>query len=1205
VSETYRIDIVASPRQAVVAVQSVENSLERLNKTAASTNGLLKNALQIAGIGSGVVLVQRLASNLIELSDSYTQVQNRLGSVTKGTEELEQVTSRLLEVANGSRASFEATAQLYARTALATKDLGTSQADLLGITETVNKAIILSGASAKESSNGLIQLSQAISSNRLAGDELRSVLEQLPVVADVIAKQLGVTRGQLRELGRDGKITADVILDGFRNAGAEIREKFAKSVPTAAQSIQLLRNNATVFVGELNKATNASAIFAQSLKIIGDNIDLLLPLGGTALAIFAAGPVIKYAQSLRTAALEQQKFNQFRTAAIGIADASLAAAKAEDVVLVQSSIARTEAQLAAVRSQQAQALATREATEATFAQLSATLRSSAADIRKAQSSIAVAEAELLRAQAEGVAAQNETFLFGIQQELAALETFRAGAVQRLALAETELAAASSAAARAQQGRVAATVELRALEAQLAAQTAALAAAQRNANVQLEAAPTLLARISAAISANPFGAAAAGIGLLLVALVDVQQLTDTFRNGIKGLGDGLASVRGVLSGVATGLGVTSGTLQVVIRLTIAATAAFAAFKIAAASAGGAAALGIGAALLALGELTRALDEYQTRLEAIGKSTASNATIERLERTQARIKDLNKLLAVDPSNTTALEQRAKAQEKLVELERAYARERNAKRDEDPLAKEIAEQENLIRMLGLSARERAIELDLIRRRNALAKEGVALDEGSKQEATVRDLLQRVRAAEELAAVVEDAKGPYADLIRQQVQLRAAFDDGRISADQFSSAMNRLSAQSRAASPLTDLTLQLREDIRILRESSQSAPTAGESGQLEALRAAQREAEIQAEIRAQTERLRASGVSEQELAGTNGTRAIELLVRQRAELERLLPLQEQLAELRQSRADENALAFLPEFDQGIERQLQALRELNEVITDPAAEAAAVRRNALMQEFGGVLNSLQSPLLAQQQSQQLVAAQIERANEAFAQGVLNGQQFALVMEDLDFKARSASTTFADGFTVALDQMVASINGATVGNQLLTSSINAATSATSQFVQQGSVDWRKLALNIIDSIAQIITQLLVLRAIKAIAGIGGSIPGAPAGDVIGPQLPGLAEGGPANKGQPYIVGERGPELFVPGRSGTVIPNDQVAESFARAGNGQSSAPVVVPAPQVNVAITNVTDPNEVLDALDSPAGERRIVNAISRNPTAVRRGLGT
>jgi tape measure domain-containing protein len=136
---------------------------------------------------------------------------------------------------------------------LAGKDLGITQKELTQFTESLNQAIILSGASAVEAQAGLIQFSQGIASGALRGDELRSVLEQLPVVADILAKELNVTRGELRELGAQGAITSDIILKAFANARVELSERFARTVPTISQSFQVLRNAVVKTFGEFDK----------------------------------------------------------------------------------------------------------------------------------------------------------------------------------------------------------------------------------------------------------------------------------------------------------------------------------------------------------------------------------------------------------------------------------------------------------------------------------------------------------------------------------------------------------------------------------------------------------------------------------------------------------------------------------------------------------------------------------------------------------------------------------------------------------------------------------------------------------------------------------------------------------------------------------------------------------------------------------------
>src|SRR5690606_13151453 len=111
------------------------------------------------------------------LNDTYTNMVNRLRLVTDGTANLNRVTAELFDVANETRTTFEATATLYARVALSTKQLGYSQRDLIDFVKGVNQAVTLSGVTAQEAQAAMIQFSQGLAKGRLDGDELRSVLE--------------------------------------------------------------------------------------------------------------------------------------------------------------------------------------------------------------------------------------------------------------------------------------------------------------------------------------------------------------------------------------------------------------------------------------------------------------------------------------------------------------------------------------------------------------------------------------------------------------------------------------------------------------------------------------------------------------------------------------------------------------------------------------------------------------------------------------------------------------------------------------------------------------------------------------------------------------------------------------------------------------------------------------------------------------------
>lgn len=265
---TERIDIVITERGSRV----VQRNLQDIGGTARAASGgvdFLKRAL--AGLGAALSVRE-----LVRLLDTYTNLQNRLRATGLEGQRLGAVYQQLLGVSNSTRSSLEGTVEMYSRMALAAKELGVSQQEVIDFTKSLNQAVSLSGASATEAQAAMIQLSQGLASGRLSGDELRSVLEQLPVVADVIAKELKVTRGELKKMGEDGKITADVVMRAFRNAKTELADKFGKSVPTISQSFQVLKNNVIDFIGRMDTASGISGVLSRGLLFLANNLDSLV-----------------------------------------------------------------------------------------------------------------------------------------------------------------------------------------------------------------------------------------------------------------------------------------------------------------------------------------------------------------------------------------------------------------------------------------------------------------------------------------------------------------------------------------------------------------------------------------------------------------------------------------------------------------------------------------------------------------------------------------------------------------------------------------------------------------------------------------------------------------------------------------------------------------------------------------------------------------
>lgn len=243
----------------------------------------MQRALFVLG-GAGII------SGLTRQLDALTNYENRLKLTTTSVANLNSVQSELFDVAARSRTSFDSISELYSRTALNVRQLGISQEETLRFTESLSKATIIGGASAREANAAIIQLSQGLASNRLSGDELRSVLEQLPFVADVIAKQLGVTRGELRQFGTEGKISAETVLAAFREQAGEIDRLFDQLDPTISQALEVAKTRYLQFLDTFDDNTGFSAAIADGILLIADHVGTLI---GT-LTVLAAAIISTY-----------------------------------------------------------------------------------------------------------------------------------------------------------------------------------------------------------------------------------------------------------------------------------------------------------------------------------------------------------------------------------------------------------------------------------------------------------------------------------------------------------------------------------------------------------------------------------------------------------------------------------------------------------------------------------------------------------------------------------------------------------------------------------------------------------------------------------------------------------------------------------------------------------------------------------------------
>ncbi|MEW7192936.1 tape measure protein [Acinetobacter baumannii] len=400
-----RLVIVIDAKNAERNARNLGNELDSIERkgdfATKSMDALSVATRQLAGYMAGLVTVSAAISKM----DTYTGLQNRLKLVTSSQVELNKATEDTFRIAQKTYSAWDSVLQVYQRFSDNAKTLNLTMDDTARLTETVSKAVAISGASAQAADAALVQFGQALASGTLRGEELNSVMEQTPALAKAIAQGMGITVGELRTVAAEGKITSQEIVKALKNVQNDVDALFAKTDITISQSLTLLNNEITKFVGESGKGSGAAEVLSGSIKTLAGNLDVLTSammvggaywLGTYIPAIYASGVAV----AAKTKELAVQTVTQY--AAI---QAERAAA-AQQVISTQAAVANTQATLAAIAAEKALEVQ-RLKSQITEKGRTATL-TRMAELKKIEAQVtrelAVAEGALATAQARSAAA---------------------------------------------------------------------------------------------------------------------------------------------------------------------------------------------------------------------------------------------------------------------------------------------------------------------------------------------------------------------------------------------------------------------------------------------------------------------------------------------------------------------------------------------------------------------------------------------------------------------------------------------------------------------------------------------------------------------------------------------------------------------------------------------------------------------------------
>lgn len=259
-------DYINNLNRAGNAANNARNSNRLFGDSATNaaqqTSGLVSQLHALAGAYIGIQGVTALTG----LSDSVTSITARLDLMNDGLQTTEELNQMIYESANRVGASYQQTANFISKIGILASDAFGSSEQAVAFAEQLNKIMILSGTNAREADGAITQLTQALASGALRGEELNSVIDQLPMIRNLIAEYMGVTNGEIKDLAAEGLITTEVVKNAIFNSIDSVNGKFEEMPMTWSRVWNIMQNTAIM---ALNPVLNAVNWLANNLAIIG------------------------------------------------------------------------------------------------------------------------------------------------------------------------------------------------------------------------------------------------------------------------------------------------------------------------------------------------------------------------------------------------------------------------------------------------------------------------------------------------------------------------------------------------------------------------------------------------------------------------------------------------------------------------------------------------------------------------------------------------------------------------------------------------------------------------------------------------------------------------------------------------------------------------------------------------------------------------
>jgi tape measure domain-containing protein len=272
--------IISSSDQTRQGFDSARQGIDNLRRQIDQVRNALIGVLGVS-LGAGLV------KQLVDTTDEFKNLQATIKLSTESEQEFNRASTELFNISQRTGTVLSGNADLYRRVSGAIREMGGDQERSLKLVELIGQAVTLGGKAAQTSAAGIEQFNQGLGSGVLRGQEFNSVMTNTPRLADALAAGFNATKGELRDMAEEGKLTAEAVVKALESQSDVLSKEFAKLPNTVGTALTRVGNAWTYFLGKLDEGKGASSSIADALNTVAENMEQLVNAGYALVKVLA------------------------------------------------------------------------------------------------------------------------------------------------------------------------------------------------------------------------------------------------------------------------------------------------------------------------------------------------------------------------------------------------------------------------------------------------------------------------------------------------------------------------------------------------------------------------------------------------------------------------------------------------------------------------------------------------------------------------------------------------------------------------------------------------------------------------------------------------------------------------------------------------------------------------------------------------------